>query len=65
MKIAPEDLFRMAEEYKGKYSKFNDETGVPTHDIDGNELTKSAMKKLEKERQKHIKAQAKWKKASS
>lgn len=62
MKIDPVNLFREAEEYKGKYSKFNEETGVPTHAADGSELTKSAMKKLDKEKQKHIKLQMKWKK---
>lgn len=62
MKIEPNDLFRLAEEYKGKYSKFDEKTGVPTHDADGTELTKSAMKKLAKEKQKHEKALAAWKK---
>lgn len=62
MKIEPKDLFRLAEEYKGKYSKFNDDTGVPTHDADGTELSKSAMKKLAKEQQKHTKALAAYKK---
>lgn len=62
MKLDPKDLFREGAEFKGKYSKYNEETGVPTHDADGTELTKSAMKKLEKERQKHIKALAKWNK---
>ena len=61
MKIAPEDFFKLAEEYKGKYSKFN-EKGTPTHDADGNELTKSALKKLEKDRLKHIKQLAKFNK---
>ena len=62
MKIEPNDLFRLADEYKGKYSKFDPETGIPTHDADGTELTKSAIKKLAKEKQKHIKALANWKK---
>lgn len=62
MKIEPKDLFCLAEEYKGKYTKFNDETGVPTHAADGTELTKSAMKKLAKEQQKHTKALAAYKK---
>jgi len=54
MKIDPKDLFQQAEEYKGKYSKFDD-NGVPTHLADGTELTKSAMKKLKKEQDKHAK----------
>jgi glutaminyl-tRNA synthetase len=62
MKIDPMNLFREAAEYQGMYSKFNEETGIPTHLADGTELTKSAMKKLEKEKQKHIKAQLRWKK---
>ena len=62
MKIEAIDLFRLAEEYKGLYSKFNEETGVPTHDADGKELTKNAMKKLAKDQQKHAKALAAYKK---
>jgi glutaminyl-tRNA synthetase len=54
MTIEPEDLFKLAPEYEGKYSKFDD-TGLPTHFADGTELTKSAKKKLEKERAKHAK----------
>uniref|UniRef100_A0A7S0T9F5 glutamine--tRNA ligase n=1 Tax=Pseudo-nitzschia delicatissima TaxID=44447 RepID=A0A7S0T9F5_9STRA len=55
MKIDPKDLFKLAEEYKGKYSKYDEKTGVPTHDADGTELTKSGMKKLKKEQDKHAK----------
>ena len=62
MKIEPKDLFKLGEEYKGKYSQYHPETGVPTHLVDGTELTKSAMKKLSKDLQKHVKALAKWKK---
>jgi glutaminyl-tRNA synthetase len=61
MKIDPKDLFHLADEYKGKYSKFNEETGIPTHGADGVELTKSMMKKLDKEKQKHMKVLMKWK----
>jgi hypothetical protein len=61
MEIEPNDLFKLAEEYKGKYSKFNEETGLPTHDAEGVELTKSMMKKLDKEKQKHTKVLMKWK----
>ena len=65
MKIDPKDLFQVAEEYTGKYSKFHPETGIPTHTADGEELTKSAMKKLDKEKQKHFHAQLKWKKSGN
>jgi len=60
-KIDPKDLFKLADEYKGKYSKFDEKTGIPTHDADGAELTKSAMKKLKKLQDKHAK-QLKFKK---
>jgi len=55
MKIDPKDLFQQADEYKGKYSKFDETTGLPTHLADGTELTKSAIKKLKKEQDKHAK----------
>jgi glutaminyl-tRNA synthetase len=49
-KLNPKDMFR-----DGPYSKFDDD-GVPTHDADGQELTKSGIKKLRKdwEKQKKI-----------
>jgi hypothetical protein len=62
MKIDPINLFREAPEFMGKYSKYDEATGIPTHLADGTELTKSAMKKLDKDKQKHIKAQMRWKK---
>lgn len=62
MKIEPINLFREAPEFMGKYSKYDEATGIPTHLADGTELTKSAMKKLDKDKQKHIKAQMRWKK---
>jgi cysteinyl-tRNA synthetase len=58
MTIDPQDLFKLAPEYKDKFSKFDD-TGLPTHMADGTELTKSAKKKLEKDRAKHAKKFAK------
>ena len=58
MSIDPKDLFKLGPDYEGKYSKFDD-TGLPTHLADGTELTKSARKKLEKERVKHAKKFAK------
>lgn len=62
MKIDPKDLFRTLEEYTSKYSQFDPETGLPTHAIDGTELTKSTIKKLKKDQEKHIKQLAQWKK---
>jgi glutaminyl-tRNA synthetase len=59
MQIEPVDLFRLGEEYVGKYSRYNAE-GIPTHDADGVEVTKSMMKKLVKEQQKHAKQVASW-----
>lgn len=62
MKLDPKDLFRLGEEYKGKYSQFDPNTGIPTHDAEGNELTKSNMKNLKKDQEKHKNAQIKWNK---
>jgi len=59
MRIDPNDLFKLAPEYKGKYSKFSEETGIPTHLADGTELTKSAIKNLSKVRSKHVKQREK------
>jgi glutaminyl-tRNA synthetase len=61
MRIAPMDFFRLAEEFAGKYSQYDATTGIPTHDADGVELTKTMIKKLDKEKQKHEKQLAKWK----
>jgi len=44
--VPPANLFKQGE-YEGLYSKFDD-AGVPTHDKEGEELTKSARKKLDK-----------------
>jgi len=44
-KIPPGDFFRL--EQPPKYSQF-DEKGIPTHDLDGKELSKGQMKKLQK-----------------
>ncbi|KAL5007800.1 hypothetical protein ScPMuIL_016606, partial [Solemya velum] len=44
MKIPPSELFKSETD---KYSKFDDK-GFPTHDAEGNELKKSAIKKLTK-----------------
>uniref|UniRef100_A0A7S1VDS4 Glutamyl/glutaminyl-tRNA synthetase class Ib anti-codon binding domain-containing protein n=1 Tax=Grammatophora oceanica TaxID=210454 RepID=A0A7S1VDS4_9STRA len=64
MKLDPLSLFKEGEEYKGKYSKYNEETGVPTHAANGEPLSKSAMKKLEKDRKKFLNQKAKWEKAN-
>ena len=61
MKIPLEDFFKLAPDFKGLYSKYND-TGVPTHLVDGTALTKSAMKKLTKDQMKHKKALMSWEK---
>ncbi|XP_072375053.1 cysteine--tRNA ligase, cytoplasmic isoform X1 [Scyliorhinus torazame] len=44
LKIPPSELFRLE---KDKYSKF-DENGIPTHDMEGKELSKGQTKKLRK-----------------
>lgn len=41
MKLPPTEMF------KGKYSRFDD-NGMPTHDLEGKEVTKSALKKLQR-----------------
>jgi len=61
MKIPIEDLFRLAPEYNRLYSKYNDK-GIPTHLADGTEMTKSAMKKLDKIQKKHGKTLANYSK---
>ncbi|XP_046486105.1 cysteine--tRNA ligase, cytoplasmic [Neodiprion pinetum] len=42
--IPPSDMFKLE---KGKYSQFNDK-GLPTHDIDGKEISKGQLKKLQR-----------------
>jgi glutaminyl-tRNA synthetase len=61
MQIDPLQFFQLAPEYQGKFSQFDPTTGFPTHDAEGNELTKSALKKLAKDKEKHVKQLAKWK----
>ncbi|XP_046748618.1 cysteine--tRNA ligase, cytoplasmic [Diprion similis] len=43
-KIPPSDMFKLEKE---KYSQFDDK-GLPTHDIDGKEISKGQLKKLQK-----------------
>ena len=49
--VKPEDFFKSETD---KYSEF-DPSGFPTKDIEGKELSKSAIKKLQKELEKHVK----------
>lgn len=46
-KVDPKEMFKIGEE-KEKYSAW-DEEGVPTHDNNGVELTKSKIKNLKKD----------------
>lgn len=59
-RLSPKDLFRLSDEYKGKFSEFDDETGLPTKDADGKPLTKSAIKGLNKALAKQEKLHAKF-----
>jgi hypothetical protein len=51
--VKPEDFFKRPGEVD-KYSEFDD-SGFPVKDSEGNELSKSAIKKLQKELEKHKK----------
>ena len=51
--VAPESYFKSGE-FAGRYSRY-DERGVPTHAADGEQLAKSALKKLEKLYSAHVK----------
>ena len=53
LRIPPIELFQKSEEYAGKYSKFDEATGLPTHAADGTELSKSNIKKLAAKQKKH------------
>lgn len=57
-RVPPGDMFKQGE-YEGKYSAY-DETGMPTKDGDGKELTKSAVKGLAKARARQEKLHAKF-----
>jgi len=46
-RIAPEEMFK-AGEHSGQFSQY-DEQGIPTHDVNGQELAKSRRKKLQKD----------------
>ena len=49
-RFAPADLFRHSPGYKGQFKEFDEESGMPTKDEKGEELSKSKKKALEKER---------------
>lgn len=57
-RIPPEEFFKTE---RGNDFSAYDSTGMPTHDKDGKELTKSAKKKLEKDLEKHTKIYKAWK----
>ena len=56
-KILPSEMFRSQTE---KYSKFDDNTGLPTHDKAGEPISKAQLKKLKKEQDKQAKLHAKF-----
>lgn len=60
-KVPPSEMFKIRTTETGApmYSKF-DERGVPTHDAEGEELTKGAKKKAEKEYEAQRKAHEKY-----
>ncbi|CAJ1456459.1 unnamed protein product [Effrenium voratum] len=55
--VPPEEMFKQGD-YEGKYSRYDD-LGLPTHDKEGAELAKSAMKKLVKLREAQVKKYSK------
>jgi len=57
-KLPPEEYFK--QERGSEFSAY-DETGLPTHDRDGNALPKSAVKKLAKDLEKQKKLHESWK----
>jgi len=62
-KTPPEELFKDMEALK-LYSKW-DEAGVPTHDVNGEELAKNRRKKLQTARDAQVKLHQEWKDHSS
>ena len=53
--VKPEDYFKDLEKWKAW-----DEEGVPTHYVQGIEVSKSSRKKMKKELEKHKKIYAKY-----
>jgi len=60
-KTPPNELFK-TEEYQKLYSEW-DENGMPTKDIEGKELSKSAVKKLTKLYNNQVKLHEEYKKS--
>jgi cysteinyl-tRNA synthetase len=58
-KMSPVEMFKTEESLK-QYSKWDDQ-GIPTHDINGEELPKSRRKKLVKEYEGQVKAHGEYK----
>lgn len=58
-RLSPHDMFRDGSEYAGKYSAFDD-SGFPTKDAEGKELSKSAIKSLAKARARQEKMHTKY-----
>jgi hypothetical protein len=56
--LPPTQVFR---QYPATYSSFDEETGLPLTNADGQALTKSALKKLRKLQEAHVKRHDKWK----
>ena len=51
--IPAHDLFRLATPYADEFSQYTS-NGIPTHDKDGSELSKSKVKKYRKKYEKHL-----------
>ena len=50
--VPPQDLFKLGEEFQGKFGDFDDQ-GFPTKDANGENLSKSLTKKLKKRLEIH------------
>ncbi|ETV87772.1 cysteine-tRNA ligase, variant 1 [Aphanomyces astaci] len=59
MQVPPASFFQLSPQFAGKFTAFDHE-GLPTHDADGTELTKTARKKLAKKLDKHAKSYEKY-----
>jgi len=57
-KIKPEEMFKM-NEFEGQFAKFDDK-GFPTHDKEGEELSKGRAKKLQKLYEAQVKKYAEY-----
>lgn len=63
-KISPSDLFKPPQVAEGTYSKW-DADGLPTHDGQGEEVSKAKSKKLKKEWDQQVKLHEEYKKSQS